>query len=271
MPHATVNGVRLYYESHGDGPPAFFAHGCLLSGRMFDGVIAELRDRYRCVAFDFRGQGRSELARSGYDMDTLAGDTAELIRQLGCAPCHFVGFSMGGFVGMRLAADHPELLRSLTLVGTTAAPERNKFKFRALRWAASLLGCRAVAAALMPVQFGPAFLTDPSRAEVRNRWREHLASNSRRGSVRAAGGVIDRPDFTPHLAGIHTPTLVIHGDQDRAVPPADAAVLAERIAGARLAVVPGAGHAVPIEEPAAVAAGIRSFLRESADIGELLR
>ena len=155
---------------------------------MFEAQRAALRDRYRCVTFDFRGQGRSALARTGYDMDTLADDTAALIRELGCGPCHFVGFSMGGFVGMRLAAERPELLRSLTLIGTTASPERQKFQFRALRWLASLFGCRAVAGALMPVQFGPAFLFDPARSEVRDRWREHLASNSRRGSVERSTG-----------------------------------------------------------------------------------
>ena len=67
--------------------------------------VAAFRDRFRCVAWDHRGQGRSELTEGGYDMDTLADDAAALIAQLGIAPVHFVGLSMGGFVGMRLAAD----------------------------------------------------------------------------------------------------------------------------------------------------------------------
>src|SRR5687767_2024240 len=101
MPHMTINGVSLYYEEQGAGPEAIvFAHGCLLNCRMFDGQVAALKERYRCIRFDFRGQGQSEVTRSGYDMDTLTEDAVALIGQLGCAPCHFLGFSMGGFVGM---------------------------------------------------------------------------------------------------------------------------------------------------------------------------
>ncbi|MBF6592693.1 MAG: alpha/beta hydrolase [Ktedonobacterales bacterium] len=103
MPTSIVNGARLYYEEHGAGPETIlFAHGLLWSGRMFDAQVAALRDRYRCVTFDFRGQGQSEVTRGGYDMETLTEDTAALIATLGAAPCHFAGLSMGGFVGLRL-------------------------------------------------------------------------------------------------------------------------------------------------------------------------
>src|SRR5688500_13116308 len=114
MPHLNVKGANLYYEDSGNGPETIvFAHGWILNCRMFDEQIAALRNRYRCVSFDFRGHGQSEVARSGCDMDSLAEETTALIGMLNCAPCHFVGFSMGGFVGMRLAANHPDVLRSL--------------------------------------------------------------------------------------------------------------------------------------------------------------
>lgn len=72
------------------------------------------RSRYRCIAFDFRGQGQSQATKAGYDLDQLTEDTASLIRTLNADPCHFVGCSMGGMVGMRLAVRHADLLRSLT-------------------------------------------------------------------------------------------------------------------------------------------------------------
>jgi 3-oxoadipate enol-lactonase len=65
---------------------------------MFDAQVALLKERYRCVAFDFRGQGRSEVTRSGYDMETLYEDAVALMEQLGCAPCHFLGLSMGALL-----------------------------------------------------------------------------------------------------------------------------------------------------------------------------
>src|SRR5215510_6749099 len=99
MPEMVVNGARLHYTVDGEGPPVLFAHGLLWSGEMFQYQVAALRRRYRCVTFDFRGQGDSEVTGAGYDMDTLTDDATALIDRLGLAPCHFVGLSMGGFVG----------------------------------------------------------------------------------------------------------------------------------------------------------------------------
>jgi len=143
MPIIRVNGAALYYEEHGAGPETIVcAHGLLWSCRMFDAQVALLKERYRCVAFDFRGQGQSEVTRSGYDMETLYEDALALIEQLGCAPCHFLGLSMGGFIGLRLAARHPELLRSLILLETSADPEPGEHvaKYRQLTFVARWFG-----------------------------------------------------------------------------------------------------------------------------------
>lgn len=121
MPTTKVNGAKLYYEDNGAGSQTIvFSHSLLFSCRMFDAQVEAFKNRYRCVAFDFRGQGQSEVTRYGYDMDTLSADAVALIEELNCAPCHFLGFSMGGFVGLRLAIRHPELLDSLILVDTSA-------------------------------------------------------------------------------------------------------------------------------------------------------
>ena len=75
MPTLELNGARIYYEdSGGSGAPVVFAHGLLWSCRVFDPQVAALRDRFRCVAFDFRGQGQSEVTESGYDLETLTAD-----------------------------------------------------------------------------------------------------------------------------------------------------------------------------------------------------
>jgi pimeloyl-ACP methyl ester carboxylesterase len=99
MPQINVNGVELYYEEYGSGTETVvFAHGLLMDCRMFERQVETLRKNYRCVAFDFRGQGQSQITEDGYDMDTLTKDTSALINELNCAPCHFAGLSMGGFV-----------------------------------------------------------------------------------------------------------------------------------------------------------------------------
>ena len=80
MPKLQINDAEIYFEEHGAGPETIvFAHGLLWSGRMFDNQVNALQDRYRCITFDFRGQGQSEVTKSGYDIDTLTEDAAALI------------------------------------------------------------------------------------------------------------------------------------------------------------------------------------------------
>ena len=133
MPKITVNGVSLNYQEQGKGEETIlFVHGLLFNHHMFDAQVDAFKSNYRCIAFDLRGQGESEVTRKGYDMGNLTRDTVALIKALDCGPCHFVGLSMGGFIGMRLAISHPKLLRSLSLLATSADPEpgENVFKYR---------------------------------------------------------------------------------------------------------------------------------------------
>jgi 3-oxoadipate enol-lactonase len=263
MPHITVNGAHLYYEEHGAGPEAIvLAHGLLWSCRMFDAQVAALQDRYRCIAFDFRGQGQSEVTRSGYDMDTLAADTATLIGALGSAPCHFVGLSMGGFIGLRLAARRPELIRSLMILESSADPEpaENVPKYRRMATVARLIGPGPVVGRVMPIMFGRKFLTDPARAAERGEWERRMASNHRAGIARATLGVVERQGVYEELGKITAPTLIVVGEQDVATVPAKSERMHERIAGSQLVIIPGAGHTSTVEEPAAVNAALLAFL-----------
>ena len=266
MPTLHVNGATLWYEEHGAGPETVvFAHGLLWSGRMFDAQVAELADRFRCVAFDFRGQGQSEVTAGGYDMDTLSDDAAALIEALGCAPCHFVGLSMGGFIGMRLAARRPELVRSLVLMETSADPEpaENVPRYRLLGGVVRLLGTlgmRLVMPRVMRIMFGRTFLEDPAREAERRLWRERGMANRRRGIVRALDGVIERKPVYDELGKIAVPTLVMVGDEDVATVPAKAERLHAAIRGSRLVVIPGAGHTSSVEQPEVVNAALEGFL-----------
>ncbi len=162
---------------------------------MFDDQVAAFKDRYRCIAFDFRGQGQSEVTRDGYDMETLYEDAAALIEALDCAPCHFIGLSMGGFIAMRLAARRPDLVKSLVLLETSPDPEpaENMPKYRQLAFIARWLGIGLVADRVMPIMFGQKFLNDPARAVQRSEWRQRMSKNHRVGVTRATMGVITRP------------------------------------------------------------------------------
>jgi 3-oxoadipate enol-lactonase len=263
MPYVNANAARLYYEEHGSGPQTIvFAHGLFWSGRMFDAQVAALSDRFRCVTFDFRGQGQSEVTRAGYDMDTLTDDAAALIQALDCAPCHFAGLSMGGFVAMRLGARRPELLRSLILLETSADPEppENVPSFRRGAQVTRVLGPAAVASRVMPVMFGRTFMADPARAAERAEWQQRLSANHRVGIYRASMAVCDRRGIYDEIARITLPTLVIVGDEDTATRPDRAKRIVERIPDAKLVTIPHAGHTSTVEQPAAVNEALLTFL-----------
>jgi pimeloyl-ACP methyl ester carboxylesterase len=255
MPRIRVEGAELYYEdTGGSGPAVVFAHGLLWSTAMYRFQVEAFRDRYRCIAFDFRGQGRSEVTGSGYDMDTLARDAAQVIEALGVPPVHFVGLSMGGFVGIRLAARRPELVRSLALLETAAdaEPRASLRKYRLLALVSRIAGTRVVAGRVMEVMFGETFLRDPARAGLRDELRRALVANDLTGELRALEGVLSRAAVEGELARIRVPTVVVSGEEERAISPARSRRLADGIPGARFVAVPRAGHTSTIEEPEAV-------------------
>jgi 3-oxoadipate enol-lactonase len=162
MPTIDINGASIAYTDTGapaDRPDAetiVFGHSLLFSGWLFRHQIEALRDRYRCVAIDWRGQGDSPVAATGYDMDTLTYDVVALIRTLGLGPVHWVGSSVGGFVGQRLAARHGALLRSVTLLSTTADAEDrlNALKYRLLTVLYRTFGPRPLFSQVAPIMFG---------------------------------------------------------------------------------------------------------------------
>jgi len=237
-----------------------FAHGLLFDRRIFDEQVAALQARYRCIAFDFRGHGGTEVTRGGYDMDSLAADAAGLIESLGAAPCHFVGLSMGGFVGLRLASRRPELLRSLALLDSSADPEprENLPRYRLLNRVARLLGLRAVAGRVMPIVFGRTSVAE--RPELVEAWRERVTGQSRFGITRAVVGVVEREGMAEELDRVRVPTLVLVGEEDTATTPEKAERLRRGITGAELVVVSRAGHMSTLENPEAVTQAIESFL-----------
>ena len=265
MPLLDVNGARLYYEdTGGSGEPIVFSHGLLWSGRMFDKQVAALKDRYRCISYDHRGQGQSDVWKvDAVDIETVYADAVGLIEKLGVGPCHFVGLSMGGFVGLRLAARRPDLLRSLVLMETSADPEpvENVPKYKRLNFIARWFGLGLVANPVMGIMFGRTFLEDPARSAEREEWKRRLTGN-RRDIWRAVNGVIRRRGVSVELSSIRTPTLVMVGEEDVATVPAKAERLHAAIAGSKLVKLPRGGHTSTVEEPELVNPVLSSFLEE---------
>jgi 3-oxoadipate enol-lactonase len=267
MPNIEVNGTSLYYEDTGPGATGetiAFSHGLLWGTELFEPQVAALRERYRCIAWDHRGQGKSagDPHRNCIGMELVWQDAVALFEALGVSGVHFVGLSMGGFVAMRMAARRPDLVNKLVLIETSFLPEptENVARYRLLSAIYRTVGPRLIQSRVAPIMLGKSIINDPDRkAQV----AEFVKLMTRRRDVwRAVNGVIDRAGIAQsELSRITAPTLVIVGDEDVATTPEKAQQLVAAIRGARLVTIPRAGHSSTREQPAPVTAAIESFLR----------
>ena len=260
MPYINCNNASLFYTDEGSGEETIiFSHGLLFSHEMFRAQIDYFKARYRCIAYDHRGQGKSEVTQSGYDMDSLFLDAVALIENLQLSAVHFVGLSMGGFVGMRLAARRPHLIKKIVLMETSADEEVNKLKYNALNLIFRFAGSKPIHKKIMNILFGKTFLTDKGRAEEQTHWTNHML-NLKKSITKPVQGVIDRNSIYDEISGIKVPTLVMVGDEDIATTSDKARRIHKQINGSVLEIISGAGHSSSIENPKDVNRIIDSFL-----------
>lgn len=264
MPNLLINGVNYHYEETGSGEETIiFSHGLLWSGHMFHKQVAYFKDRYRVITYDHRGQGKTEASADGYDMDTLYEDAAVLIEKFVGKPVIFAGLSMGGFVGMRLAARRPELIKKLILLETTAdtEPAENVPKYKMLNNIVKYVGFWPVISKVMQIMFGRKFLNDATRAEEKKYWINQLKQNNRKGITKAVDGVIYRKGIADELHNIKCPTLIMVGDQDVATKPEKARKIHSLVPNSKLVVFEGGGHTSSVEEPEIYNTEIENFLK----------
>jgi pimeloyl-ACP methyl ester carboxylesterase len=264
MPTIHANGVELFYKESGSGLETIvFSHGLLMDHAMFEPQRAAFEKQYRVIAYDHRAQGQSQDPGQGYDMDSLADDAAALITALNAGPCHFAGLSMGGFVGMRLAAHHPALVRTVTLMNTTATREKlpNRIKYGVLAQLAKMVSPAPFTPIAVKELFGRTTRTSASRRPMLDEWTARLRSRPR-NIAPSLLAVMNRREFTAEeLALIRCPTLIITGEDDTAQPPRNSESMVAGIRGARTVRIPGAGHSSSLEEPDAVIAAMKALFQ----------
>ena len=265
MPAVKVNGVELYYRESGSGQETIvFSHGLLMDHSMFEAQRAAFEGRYRVIAYDHRGQGQSPDPGSGYDMDTVSNDAAALIEKLDAAPCHFAGLSMGGFVGIRLAARRRDLIRTLTLMNTTALRQRayERLKYGFLAQLVKVVGTAPFTGIAVKELFGKTTRAsnDPAKRAMLDEWTAKLRSRPKY-TAKALLGVMNRPEFPKEeLAAIRCATLIIAGEDDTAQPPRNSAPLATAIRNSKFVRIAGAGHSSSLEQPEAVTQAMRELI-----------
>ncbi len=246
-----IRDVELSVTVSGAGAPIVFVHGFPFHGGMWDAQAGVLPG-WRAVVPDLRGFGRSGPGtEDDWTMDTFADDLAGLIRSLELGPVVLCGLSMGGYVAFAFWRRHRDLCRGLVLADTRAEADTEAGRANRYEMADRVLaeGKGFVADAMLPMLLSAR--TRQEQPPVVRRVRDMIGATTARTIARAQRAMAARPDSTRDLGGIDVPVLVVAGEED-AIVPADATDnMAARIPGARLHLVPGAGHLSPMEQPAA--------------------
>jgi len=248
VPTLDRDGVSIYYEVHGAGPAILLSHGYGATCRMWDGQVAAFADRWRLILWDMRGHGKSgdpaDMAR--YSQALTVGDMAALLDASGVEQAIIGGLSLGGVMSLAFHLAHPARVRALVLCDTGPGfrnPEARR------QWNA-----RAEARARDLEAKG---LAD-SGGGAETRLGTH---RSARGLAGAARGMLVQHDslLIDSLPGIAVPTLVVVGSEDKHFLGA-ADYMVGKVAGARKIVIPDAGHASNLDQPAAFNAALGEFL-----------
>lgn len=253
-----VGGIDLETaRSGGHGPTVIFLHGLGGNHRSWDPQLTALAPDFHSIAWTMPGYGRS-AAPTSFDFASLADSAAALIDEVG-GPATVVGHSMGGFVAQELALRHPEKVQALVLAGTTAAFGKPGSDFNREFLAARLapLDRGATPADLAPdVVDG---LLAPGRAVAMRRSAIESMSGITADGYRRALETLVTWDARHRLSELAVPTLCIAGEVDTTAPPKAVSRLAELIPGARVEIVPGAGHLMNVEAPELFSDLIRRF------------
>jgi pimeloyl-ACP methyl ester carboxylesterase len=269
MPEVEANGIRLYYEADGEGEPLVLITGLSYALWYWHRLVPFLARRFQVITFDNRGIGKSDVPPGPYSAPMMAADTAGLLDALGIARAHILGHSMGGFIAQALALEYPERVDRLIRASTNfGGPRQIPPSPEAMAVLTDLSGD--------PVERfmrGLKVSTAPGFAEANapfiQEWLEYRAQNPIDLTAYQAQLAVGLGLFAPaaafdgRLAQIKAPTLLLWGEHDATVPPANAELMAAQMPGSAVTILPGASHHFPIEIPQAAAQAIIDFLTRS--------
>lgn len=261
MRAVVANGVCLHVREDGDpkGQPVVFANSLGTDLRLWDAVLGHLPEGLRLIRYDKRGHGLSECPEGPYAMDDLVADAERLLEALDVRGAIFVGLSIGGMIGQRLAVRRPDLVKALVLSNTAARmgePAMWYARMDAIRSG----GIASQKTAILDRWFGAGF-RQSSEARL---WAAMLSRTPAKGYLGCCAAIA-ATDLSDETATLRLPTLVIAGREDGASPPRLVEDTARLVPGSAFHIIEGTGHLPCVEDPVAYAAILTPFLKEHAD------
>ena len=249
MPVINRDGVKIYYEVHGSGPPLLLTHGYSSTSAMWHGQIAALSKHHKLVLWDMRGHGQSDYPDDpkAYSEALTVADIAALLDAVGAERAIVGGLSLGGYMSLAFYRAHPERVRALLIIDTGPGFKKDDAR-DAWNKRAQDTGDRFEREGLDVLKS-----SSPERSSVSHRDASGLA--------RAARGMLTQRDahVIESLPNIKVPSLVVVGADDTPFLGASD-YMAAKIPGAAKAVIPAAGHAVNIDQPQAFIDAVLPFL-----------
>ncbi len=257
-------GARIYWDEEGQGEPLLLIMGLGYPSDMWFRTRPILAARYRTIALDNRGCGRSDVPPGPYSMSVMASDAAAVLDAAGVESTHLYGVSMGGMIAQEFALEYPKRVRSLILGCTSPGGPQ---AVRAERAATDLLMARSgmtieqASDAILPFIYDAS--TSRERLEedlvVRKKWLPRAEAY-----LAQLHGILSWEAYS-RLSQITAPTLVIHGTCDRLVPPGNGELIAARIPGSQLVMLPNASHIFSTDQSEASQHAVLEFLATHGD------
>jgi pimeloyl-ACP methyl ester carboxylesterase len=249
MPKIDRDGVSIYYEVHGDGPPLLLTHGYSSTSAMWQGQIEALSKHYRLVLWDMRGHGQSDYPDdpAAYSEALTVADMVALLDEAGARQAIIGGLSLGGYMSLAFYRAHPERVRALLIIDTGPGFKKDDAR-EAWNKRAHETGDRFEREGLAVLQ-------------TLSRERSSVSHRDASGLARAARGMLTQRDarVIESLPDIKVPALVVVGADDTPFLAASD-YMAAKIPGAKKVVIPAAGHAVNIDQPQAFIDAVLPFL-----------
>jgi len=267
MPYVQTNGINLYYELHGNGEPLVLIPGLGYGGWMWHKMIPGLAEHFQVISIDNRGVALSDKPAGPYTAQMLAADVVGMIEDFAIPKAHIMGHSMGGFIAQALALDYPERVDKLILSATNfGGPRHVPIAPEAMAVLTDLSGdpIERLRRGIV-VSCAPGFAkNNPEFVEqwVNYRVQHPIDPAGYQAQLAIGLGLLaDEASFEQKLERVTAPTLILFGVEDKVVPKENAGLLAARIPGSRVEIMPGVGHFFPFEAPEAANAAVVRFLK----------